>query len=282
MNSKCYFCHIKSFEKLLDKNNVSEDKRQEATKEFFTYLSEIKKETLAPEIAKITNRVICKVLNSNDPYSDLKQESNEILLNKYSDFRQLIDKSSDRFDTAMRLAVAGNIIDSIGSPDADIFETINHVLNSDFAINDSIKLKNEISTAKTILYLGDNAGEIVMDKLFVNTISHSNLYYAVRGNPVINDALMDDAELVGMAEVANVISNGDNAPSTLLNCVSDEFMEIYNKADVVISKGMGNLEGLLYNGNSKIFFLLMVKCDPIGEMINAKKNDFVVMQNIEK
>ena len=90
---------------------------------------------------------------------------------------------------------------------------------------------------------------------------------------------MEDAELVEMQKVARVISNGYDAPSTILHKVSDKFLEIYNKADVIISKGMGNLEGLLHNKNNKIFFLLMVKCNPIGELINVEKNNFVVLQN---
>ncbi len=279
MNNKCYFCHLTSFEKLLNENKVPEDKKNDAIREFLSYLSSIEKEVTAPEVAKVTNASIRKVLNNPDPYKKAKERNNKFVLSKVDYFEEIIRKSENKFETAMRLAIAGNIMDSIGSPGADISGTINYVLESDFAINDSEKLKTEIEKAKTVLYLGDNAGEIVLDKLFIRTINHKNLYFAVRGNPVINDATIEDAELVKMHEVAKVISNGDDAPSTLLADVSKEFLEIYNKADVIISKGMGNLEGLLHNGNKKIFFLLMVKCDAIGELINVKKKNFVVLQN---
>jgi damage-control phosphatase, subfamily I len=109
----------------------------------------------------------------------------------------------------------------------------------------SSELKEALSTAKTVLYLGDNAGEIVLDKLFIETLMHPNLYLAVRGAPVINDATLDDAQYVGIDTVADVISNGYDAPSTIVDGCSPQFQELFNKADVIISKGQGNLEGLL-------------------------------------
>lgn len=279
MNNRCYFCHINSFEKLLDKSKISEQKKNKAIHEFLGFLSKIPENITSPEIAKGTNAIICDILNNSDPYKPIKEIDNNFALSKINEFKEIIDNSENKFETALRLSIAGNIMDSISSPNADISKTIAHVLNSELAINHSNKLEAEIQKAKTILYLGDNAGEIVLDKLFIETINHDNIYFAVRGAPVINDATIEDAELVKMSEVAKVISNGDSSSSTLLNYVSDEFLDIYNKADVIISKGMGNLEGLLNNGNKKIFFLLMVKCTPIGESINAKKGDFVVLQN---
>ena len=279
MNYRCHFCQIRSFEKLLADHNIEEEKIDAVVQEFLSYLGSIPKETIAPEVARETNVMIRKVLNNSDPYKKVKHTTNEYLFNKYDELKQIIESSENKFQTALRLSIAGNIIDSVGSPNFDINKTINFVLNSDFAINHSKKFENEIRKAKTVLYLGDNAGEIVLDKLFIETIGHENLFFAVRGAPVINDATMEDAEFVGMKNVAKVITNGYDAPSTLLTKVSAQFLEIYEKADVIISKGMGNLEGLLHNGNKKIFFLLMVKCDPIGELIGVKKKNFVVMQN---
>ena len=120
------------------------------------------------------------------------------------------------------------------------------LLNSEFAIDHSKQLKKAIEKAETVLYLGDNAGEIVFDKLFIETIKHPNLTYVVRGGPVINDATMEDAEYIGMKDIANVISSGYDAPSTILNKSSKEFQKYFQKADLIISKGQGNLEGLLY------------------------------------
>jgi uncharacterized protein with ATP-grasp and redox domains len=105
------------------------------------------------------------------------------------------------------------------------------------------------------------------------------LIYAVRGAPVINDATLDDATYVGMDIVADVVSNGYDAPSTVLEHCSAEFMEVFNRADVIISKGQGNLEGLLGQTNKAVYFLLMVKCEVIADALGVKKGDFVVKKN---
>ena len=171
-------------------------------------------------------------------------------------------------------------MDCASGKEFDVNETIKYVLNSKFKIDHVDKFKKEIIKAKSILYLGDNAGEIVFDKLFIETIDHPNLTYAVRGAPIINDATMDDADYVGITNIVKVISNGYDAPSTLLDKCSEEFMNIYNNADIIISKGQGNLEGLLNNsGGKNIFFLLMIKCEVIAELLDVNNGDFVVFNN---
>ncbi|MDX1285517.1 MAG: ARMT1-like domain-containing protein, partial [Draconibacterium sp.] len=212
----------------------------------------------------------------SDPYEREKQESNHELLKRYYEFKKKVEDSDNPFDTALRFAIAGNIIDFGPTHKFDVNETIEQVFSSPFAIDDSKTLKDEIEKAKTILYLGDNCGEIVLDKLFLATIKHPNIIYAVREKPVLNDATMKEAIEVGIPEVARVFSNGDDTPSTLLHRVSPEFKKIYYSADLIISKGMGNYEGLMNENDPSLFFLLMVKCPVIGKKVGAKKGDFVV------
>jgi hypothetical protein len=220
--------------------------------------------------------------NNPDPYKEEKKQSNDLVLGMYPELKNVVFQSANYFDTALRLAIAGNIIDfGIGNT-FDLHSTINKVLNSEFAIDDSLQLKQSLSKAKTVLYLGDNCGEMVFDKLFIETIMYPNLIYAVRGAPVINDATLEDAKYVGMDLVADVISNGYDAPSTLLDHCSSEFLEVFNRADVIISKGQGNLEGLLGKTNKEVYFLLMVKCEVIADVLGVKKGDFVVKKNETK
>jgi uncharacterized protein with ATP-grasp and redox domains len=214
--------------------------------------------------------------NNPDPYKEAKKQSNDLVLKMYPELRTQILLSDNPFDTALRLAIAGNIIDFAISSSYDLHATINNVLQSDFAINHSQELKKALSDARTVLYLGDNAGEIVLDKLLIENIMHPNLYFAVRGAPVLNDATTEDAEYVGMDIVADVVPNGYDAPSTIVEKCSEQFREVFDMADVIISKGQGNLEGLLGTKNKDIYFLLMVKCNVIADALNVKKGDFVV------
>jgi uncharacterized protein with ATP-grasp and redox domains len=116
----------------------------------------------------------------------------------------------------------------------------------------------------------------IFDKLFIRTMNHPDLNYVVRGGPILNDATMEDAEFAGMGEIARVISNGYDAPSTIPEKSSKEFQQYFEEADIIISKGQGNLEGLIALNDKRIFFLLMVKCDVISEFLKVEKNNLVV------
>ena len=282
MNPKCLFCFSRAFEKVLFEHNITNSEKVSYTKEFFAYLSTIDENASAPKIARDIHAKFREILNNNDPYKKEKLFHNKSILNIYPELEKKISESDNPFNTALRLAIAGNIIDFGPAQEFDIKGTIKKVENSDFAIDNSQELKNAINNADNILYLGDNSGEIVFDKLFLQTINHPNVYFAVRGAPVINDVTIDEAKFVGIDKYAKIISNGYDAPSTLIEYASDEFLDVYNNADLIISKGQGNLEGLLENPREDIFFLLMVKCNVIGDMIGVKKGDFVVRQNIKK
>lgn len=276
MDYRCYSCLAKAYTKLLEEHNLTAEERERHTKAFLSFMAKSENGLIAPEIARKNQHQIKELLCIEDPYKDIKIKSNQYLLDKYEYFRELITSSEYPFDTAIRLAISGNIIDYAANPDFDLEGTIAKVLKEDFAINYSAELKEKLESAKTVLYLGDNAGEIVMDKLFLEYINHPNVYYSVRNAPIINDVTFKDAKQTGIGKYATVISNGYDAPSTILDKCSKKFMDIYNNADVIISKGQGNLEGLLNENNPKLFFLLMVKCDMIAEKFDVCKGDFVV------
>lgn len=279
MNYRCTFCLTRAFEDKIKETTLNEEVKNSLTKGFFSLMAANGSIKSAPEAASAMYNLIRKKTGVIDLYKEEKQFINRYLLNLYPEFEAEVESSSNPFDTALRLAIAGNIIDNVASPDYNIKKTINHVLSSDFKIDHSEYLMHEIHNANKILYLGDNAGEIVLDKLFIETINHPNIYFAVRGTPVLNDVTMKDAISVGMNDVAKVISNGSDAPSTIINKTSNEFLDVYNTADLIISKGQGNLEGLLNEKSKNIFFLFMVKCEVIGKIIGATKGDFVVAKS---
>jgi uncharacterized protein with ATP-grasp and redox domains len=177
----------------------------------------------------------------------------------------------------LRLSIGGNIIDFGPTQDFDLDGTLSRVLETPLAIDHSKVLKEKIRTAKDILYLGDNTGEIVLDKLFLETIAHPNVTFVVRERPILNDATIDDAIETGIDKVAaGIMTNGDDAPSTLLHRTSSEFNEKFFSADLIISKGMGNLEGLIDVKRENLFFVLIVKCAHMASLLGANNGDFVV------
>lgn len=213
-----------------------------------------------------------------DPYLELKQRSNEEALALLPELRQWIHDSPDPLGTAARMSVAGNIIDLGIRKDYDIHGSLQHILEEGFSIDemdrfvDDMTRREEEGRGAEVLYICDNAGEIAFDRLFLEVLLEhfptSRFIAAVNAGPVLNDALMADAEFVGLTGIVPVIDNGYDLLGTVLDQVSPEFREVYDRADWVISKGQANFETL--DGISdKALFLLKAKCEPIAEHLGV-------------
>jgi len=273
---RCFFCLARSFEKLLEKEPISVEAKNNFTMDMINLYIDHHDQLITPEFARDLHRILKGYTKNIDPYKAEKRQSNIQALDLLAEMQYIIEKSSDPFNTAMRLAIAGNVIDFAASQSFNLNNTIDKALISDFAIDHSEQLRSALKNAGSVLYLGDNAGEIVFDKLFIKTIGHKSVTFVVRGMPVINDATIEDAGYIGMNEVAKVISNGYDAPATIIDKSSEEFRNYFYSARLIIAKGQGNLEGLLHLNDKRIFFLLMVKCNVMAEFLKVEKDSFVV------
>lgn len=276
---RCFFCFTRAFEKLIDKENISNEAKSNFTHDMIGLYYNNWDKVSAPEFSRELHHILRNYTHDPDPYLNEKKENNDQAARMIPKLEIIVRKSSDSFGTALRLAIAGNIIDFAANDRFNLQTTIDMALESEFAIDHSEQLGKAIKSAHSVLYLGDNAGEIVFDKLFIRTINHPRLTFVVRGAPIINDATIDDAEYTGMKETANVISSGYDAASTIPEKSSKQFQKYFREADVIISKGQGNLEGLFPLNDKRIFFLLMVKCDVMAEFLKVKKGSLVVYNN---
>lgn len=277
---RCIYCLMKSYGNRLEKADIPVTAKEQFTHGMLKVLNEKWHGISAPDCARDIQSLYRSVVNDPDPYREVKRESNDTVLDMYNDLEELVRNSADPFITAMKLAIAGNIIDFAVHDHCDLHGTIEKVLNSDFAVDHTSQLREELSKAGKVLYIGDNAGEIVFDKLLVIEMSHPGLTFSVRGAPAINDATMEDAEYVGMTGVTRVISSGYDAPTTVVSRSGDVFRRCYEEADLIISKGQGNLEGLIGEHDRRIFFLLMVKCDVIAEYLGVETGSYVVYNDV--
>ncbi len=273
---RCLFCFFRAVEKLLERESLSKEKKEDFISEMINVYQRSRKNFSAPEFSREIRLILKSFTNNPDPYKKEKQETNEQALKMAPEISGIITGSQDSFNTALRISIAGNIIDFAANDQFNLKSTINRSLTENIAIDNSELLKSKIKKARSVLYIGDNAGEIIFDKLFISEMRHPNVIFAVRGGPVLNDATLEDAEFAGMEEVAEVISSGYDAPSTIPERSSEIFQKHFKNADLIISKGQGNLEGLLHLNDSRIFFLLLVKCDVIAELLKVKKNSMVV------
>lgn len=277
MNSQCIICQIKSISRHLKKVDIDEKAKLKIVKEFMTYITNADERTSNPEMAAVLNRLIAVHHPDGELYRIEKKEFNELMLGYYDEYRNKAIQSDNPLKMAIKLAIAGNIIDFGPDHEFSVEDTVNRVLNTELKIDDSLEMFKAIKAADKILYLGDNAGEIVMDKLFLSLLDHPGVQFAVRGEPVLNDSVMNDAIEVGMLDICPAISNGTDLPSTVIPLCSEEFQKVYKEADLVISKGQGNLEGLLGEREKNIYFLFTVKCDAIARITKTNPGDFVLM-----
>ncbi len=212
--------------------------------------------------------------NHPDPFQEMKRRYNEKALRMYPVAKQAIERAPDPLIAAIRFALAGNVIDFGSNARFDFEKEMDNVQTHPFGIFDFDVFRRMVCQTKSILYLGDNAGEIVFDKLLIETIGKPT-FFAVRGEPTINDVTMEDAESVGMKGCAEVISNGSGYPGTILEACSVEFLSHYQKAELIISKGQGNFE-TLSDETKPIVFLLKAKCTVVARYIGVEVGDFVL------
>jgi uncharacterized protein with ATP-grasp and redox domains len=234
-----------------------------------------------PAMAQKIHRVIRQLTETDDPYKLLKQRFNEFALDLFPKFQDLVSSSERPFEAAVRLAIAGNIIDlgakcSLGLSEAE--KVIEQTMTEPFDMTDFKVCQDATDRAEDILYLADNAGEIVFDRPLLEQIGPSKITFVVKGAPVINDATIDDAEEAGITNLVEVIDNGDDAPGTILQSCSHEFQHRFEEAGLIIAKGQGNYE-TLSDVDKDIFFILRAKCPVIAEDLNCPVGTLVLHKN---
>ncbi len=237
-----------------------------------------------PENATPLYELIAETSGCADPFADLKKKSNQLALDLRENIRDMIRQSDHPLLTAIQFSIAGNIIDYGAHHDFDILDTINTCLAKGLALNDYDALRRDLKTAETILYLGDNSGEIVFDGLVIEQLD-SEVLFAVREKPIINDVLLEDARTCGLDRQCKIISNGTGCPGTPLPRCSAEFREAFDRADLIISKGQGNFE-TLSEVRAPIYFLLSVKCPVVVRHIleitgrAVRNGDMILLKGI--
>ncbi|MGN1362176.1 MAG: damage-control phosphatase ARMT1 family protein [Methanobrevibacter sp.] len=227
------------------------------------------------------HRLIKTKTNSFDPYKTQKVLSNEMALEFLPEAKKVLDGSLESY---VKISIIGNMIDfGAFQLDEDIKSLMENALNNDLKINDVDKLEDALKKYDNVLYLVDNTGEIVFDKLLLEKIKEYdvNITLAVKEKPIVNDACMEDAIEVGLDEYADIVSTGEDTVGLVYCELSPEFKEIFDNSDFIISKGLGNFEGLTEMDlfNKDVFYLACAKCPATAKMINVGVNDMFLLKN---
>lgn len=289
LNLDCILCNIKQVLTVTNMLDMDSGTQEVIMRDVLHYLHATDYKRSNPEVIRGTWDIITHHCKDSNPYREIKCCYNTELTNMADKIRDVIEQSSDRFDTALKMAITANLIDFAANHTFDesmLLRKFTAINEQHLAIDDSKDLYEKLKTAATLLYLGDNCGEIVLDKLFIEYIKETfpgiKVFFGVRGQPIVNDVTLEDANQVQMHEVAEVISNGDGSLGTVIERTSTAFKDVFYQAEVIIAKGQGNFESLSEIDRGNIFFLFMAKCEAVAGMLHVPKLAIVCAENKKK
>ena len=277
MTNDCLPCMVRGS---LDTAKLATDDKQlqqKIVKKILRILIDVDMNNPPPLMARNIQQAVKEVTGVDDPYADIKKTYNDFALKIYPDLQKKAGPAC--FETAVRLCIAGNIIDfgthtTIG--EKKVLDTIENALKIE--INGQVDaLKKACEQADRILWIADNSGEIVFDKLLLEKLDLQKVTYAVRGGPTQNDATYEDAKYTGITKMVKVIDTGAAIPGVILEHCSKEFRQSYKQADLIIAKGQGNFETLDHK-DSRIFFLFKAKCPVVAIHAGCDLHDIVILK----
>jgi uncharacterized protein with ATP-grasp and redox domains len=274
----CIPCFIRQVLDSARMTTADAEIHEKVLREALRLASEMDLRQSPPAMAQKIHRFIRQITGVKDPYLEVKNRFNMLALKMYPDLKQRIEASADTLETAVRLAIAGNIIDfGVNSEvqENTVEKTIAESLADELDLDALQKLRDTTAAAKDILYLADNAGEIVFDRLLIEQLPYEKVTFVVKGSPVLNDATIEDAQIAGLTDIVDVIDNGSDAPGTILEDCSEDFRRRFDKADLLIVKGQGNFE-TLNNIRKNKFFLLRPKCSVLAEHLGCKIGSLIL------
>lgn len=278
---ECIPCFVRQAHEALQQVTSDEALHLHTLQRVMREAAEFPLEQTPPAMAQTIHRIVREASGNPDPYAALKTKSTETALCLAEEAKKIITGSIDPFKMSLRFSIAGNIMDFGMSADwnrldlADFIEKTRLHPMDDEPVE---KLRTAVKQARSILILGDNAGETVFDRLLIEQMGEADMFYAVKGSPVINDATLEDARAAGLDRVAKLIENGSNAPGTLLEDCSEPFRSLFNKAELVIAKGQANYETLSHS-TRPLYFLTQVKCPVIGRDMNEQVGHWIVREH---
>ena len=280
---ECGACFLRQAREAMDLATDDDDLKIEINGEIFKFLAKtFKKGTNSNKTGSYIHNLIKEKTNCHDPYVNEKRLGNEIAL-KYLPLAQDILDENDSLENRVKIAIVGNILDfGAFELSEDIEKLIKDSLDKDLAVKDIESFENALKKYDNVLYLVDNTGEIVFDKLLLSKIQEYDLdiTIAVKSQPILNDACMEDAISTGLNEFGEIVEIGAGTVGYVDSEISDEFREIFNAHEFVISKGMGNYEGLteIDLSEKEVFFLLCAKCGTIAKDIGVNFQDMLLFK----
>jgi len=279
IDEACIGCIINQSVRVADALHASESLSNELTSTVTDMSKTFSFNDTPPEIASYVYEKMAQIANKKDLYDEVKEISTKKALSFVPYLEEKLKNSTDKLLTATKIAVAGNVIDLAAAVEFDLKEELDKIFDTPFAYNNFDLLQKKLHSAKTVLLIGDNVGEHIFDCLYIKTLKklypNAVYFYMVRGNPIINDVTMKEALEAGFDEICEVVDSGVNTPGFVYGRANDYSRDLFDRADLIISKGMGNYECMNDSHRREICFLLKVKCEVVAASLKKEIGDII-------
>lgn len=272
----CYPCILGQALEAARMAGANEREQEEILQRVLNVLGETPARSRPPRISQTVHRVVREQTGCRDPYREAKARSTQDALALHPWMERRLNDAKKRLDLAMRFSIAGNVIDARPGRQYDLRDELERALGEPLAIDDGAALRVALSEVDRVLFLADNAGETVCDRLLIEAIELP-VTYVVKDGPIANDATMEDARAAGLDQVAELMSSGSDAAGTLLDLCSESFRRTYDEAPLIIAKGQANYESLTGAG-PRVFFLLQAKCPILVRDAGVPARSFILQQ----
>lgn len=275
----CVECIINQSKRVADAIHADERLSKEIVQAVEMMAPGFSFEQSPPEVASAVYEKMAQIAGKEDLYDEVKKLSTQKAHTFIPYLQKEISGSSEPLLTATKVAVAGNVIDLAAEYAFDLNEELDKIFHTSFAVNDFERLQDKLLQSESLLYIADNAGEHIFDKVYIQTIL--SLYpkirvtYMTRGNAIINDVTYEEAKEAGFDALCNLVSSGVNTPGFVYDRANKASQELFDSADLIITKGMGNYECLSDVKRENLFFLLKVKCNVVARSLGKEVGDII-------
>lgn len=263
--SDCFICILNILRTGMEKAGADQETQVTLLHDLIQQLAEQDPATSPSEISGLLWQHLRGSLRVDDFYETFKLDSNKLAFSMLDDLRKLAAQADDPLEMALKVSAAGNIIDVIHVGEYDLWQEVVEKIEQPLCAETVRAFKDALVRAHSVLYLADNAGETVFDRVLIETLDRP-VAYAVKSGAILNDATYADALAAGIDQVAEIIETGSRLPGTVLTRCTPEFNQRFRQADLVIAKGQANYETLDQEGD-RVFFLLRIKCPIISREI---------------
>ena len=279
IDEECVGCIVNQSARVADAIKADKKLKQELTLHVENLSKNFSFNDTPPEIASYVYEDLARLANKTDLYDEVKKASTKKALSFKPLLEEKLRTTDNKLLTATKIAVAGNVIDLAAQVEFDLEEELEKIFHTEFAHDDFAIFEKKIKTAKKVLVIGDNVGEHIFDYMFIETLQklalHVEIYYMVRGTPIINDVTILEAKEAGFDKLCKLVDSGVNTPGFVYNRATKYSQELFDSADLVISKCMGNYECLSPSHRKDICFLLKVKCNVVARSLGKEVGDII-------